>query len=77
MVYDGGDTSSGDGSMRNKRRIQREIESLFLARQKRRQGLAHLSIEQKIRILLAMQKMAGDLLPKRSGGIKHRMWDIL
>lgn len=62
--------------MRNNRRVQRGMESLFLAKQKRRRELAHLPIERKIRILLAMQEMAGDILPRRSGGIRYRMWDI-
>ena len=56
-------------------RMQRGVESLFLARQKRRRELARLPIERKIRILLALQKMAGDVR-SRAGGARRRPWKI-
>ncbi len=61
--------------MGSNRRMQREMESLFLLKQRRRRELAGLPIERKIRILLTMQKMADDIR-LRTGGARHRIWDI-
>ena len=76
MSYGTGGVSSGPVSMGSNRRMQREGEELFLAKQRRRRELAHLPVERKIRILIAMQKMAGDMRLKGSGRIKRRLWDI-
>ena len=61
--------------MENKRRIQKGAEALFRAKQKRRQELAKLPFERKIRILADLQKMANEIRAT-VGGIKRRSWDI-
>ncbi len=43
--------------------IPREVRKLFLAKRKRREELAHLPIEQKIQILIRLQKMASGIRP--------------
>ena len=47
--------------MKNKNRLQRRIELLFRAKQRRRRTLARLSFERKIHILLELQKIAGEI----------------
>ncbi len=53
-------TSRAD-SMERKNRLQRQIELLFEAKQRRRQTLARLPFERKIQILVELQKMASEI----------------
>lgn len=57
------------------RRIQKEAEELFRAKQRRRQELAKLPLESKIFILCRLQKLAEDIWGT-VGGTKRRTWDI-
>jgi len=61
--------------VQNERLIREEAEKLFRAKQRRRRELAGLPFEEKIRILIDLQKMASDIRAT-VGGIKRRPWDI-
>lgn len=61
--------------MESKRRMQKGAEALFRAKQRRRRELAKLPLEEKIRILADLQKMANEIRAT-VGGIKRRSWDI-
>jgi len=61
--------------MQNERLIREEAEKLFRAKQRRRRELASLPFEEKIRILIDLQKMASDIRAT-VGGTKRRPWDI-
>jgi len=50
------------------------VEALFKAKERRRRELAQLPIEEKIKILLQLQKMASPILSAR--GIKRTPWLI-
>lgn len=61
--------------MANRRAIPDEVKALFQAKQQRRQELAKLPIEEKIRIVCRLQRMAAAVHPPR-GRTKRRPWDI-
>jgi hypothetical protein len=61
--------------MANKNPLHMEVEALFHAKQKRRQALAKLPFEKKIKILLEMQKISHDLSRTKSRG-KPPLWNI-
>lgn len=61
--------------MRSNSRLKKGVERLFRAKQRRRMELARLPIEEKIRILLGMQKLVGGLRPA-ARGMKRRAWAI-
>jgi hypothetical protein len=75
MDYGKNGLNSGGDSMENKLLRQRETEKLFRAKQRRRQELAKLPFERKIRILIELQKIADDIRTTLRG-TKRRSWDI-
>lgn len=52
----------------------REIERLFAAKQRRRHELARLPIEEKLRAVVRLQKMAAPILRKRGAAV--RCWKL-
>lgn len=55
-------------------RLNPEIEKLFRAKEQRRTRLAALSFEEKVQVLVQLQKMAAPVLHARG---KHvRIWSI-
>jgi len=61
--------------MENKRQIGRLVKKLFLAKQQRRRKLARLPIEEKMRILIALQRMENDIRATL-GRSRRRPWNI-
>ena len=61
--------------MANKPRMPKEVERLFRAKEKRRAALAKLPIEEKIRIVVDLQKMANDIRAA-TGRRKRRVWEL-
>ena len=59
--------------MRSNPRVRKVVERLFLAKQRRRIELARLPIEEKVRILVKLQKIAEGIRP-RSGKMKPPVW---
>ena len=56
------------------KRNRNEINKIFKAKKKRRQELAKMPIEEKIRILVQLQKIAIPIFMAR--GIKKRLWSL-
>jgi hypothetical protein len=54
----------------------RQIEAIFRAKQNRRQELAKLPFDKKIKILVELQKTAYNLSNLKNRN-KRRIWDIL
>ena len=52
----------------------RELDELFAAKERRRQSLAKLPIEEKIRAVVRLQEMAEPILRQR--GKKVRCWRL-
>jgi hypothetical protein len=52
-----------------------EVQALFRAKQRRRRELARLPIEEKIRMLVEMQKVANDIRAA-TGRPNRRVWRI-
>jgi len=50
----------------------KQIEKIFKAKRKRRKELASLSVEEKFKILLQLQKLTSSILQSR--GIESRPW---
>jgi len=61
--------------MTDKKQLQLEVEALFIAKQNRRRELCCLPFEEKIRLLIEMQKMFQDLPGNKNRG-KQRVWAI-
>lgn len=61
--------------MANKNYVRSEAEILFRAKQQRRQELASLPFEEKIRILLELQKISRDVQNSKGKEEPH-VWDI-
>ena len=59
--------------MRSNPRVSKVVARLFLAKQRRRIELARLSIEEKVRVLVKLQKIAEGIRP-RSGRMKPPAW---
>lgn len=55
-------------------RNEKKIEDFFLAKRKRRQELAGLPIEEKVRILVQLQNIASAVYASR--GIKKKPWRL-
>lgn len=53
---------------------QTTIEGIFLAKKERRKQLSKLPIEDKVKILVQIQKMAMPILLAR--GIKKKVWKL-
>lgn len=56
------------------KRNKKTVEDLFRAKEERRRSLAKLPIEEKIKILVRMQKLAAPLLLAR--GLSRKPWKI-
>lgn len=50
------------------------VEKIFQAKRERRKKLARLSIEEKVKILVQMQKLALPILLER--GLKKKAWNL-
>lgn len=50
------------------------IEAIFQAKRQRRRDLARLPIEEKVKILLQLQKIAIPILSAR--GLKRKLWRL-
>ena len=61
----------GENSLNNKE----HIENIFETKQKRRKDLAALSIEEKVRILVQLQRIALPIYLAR--GLEKRAWELL
>ena len=57
------------------KQIQKYVQRLFRAKSQRRRGLAKLPFEEKILILIRLQKMAEGISSKE-GKAKARVWNI-
>jgi hypothetical protein len=55
-------------------RLNPEVARIFRAKEERRQRLAALPIEEKVRIVVKLQRMAAPLL--RARGHHVRVWEI-
>jgi hypothetical protein len=62
---------NGRGSLKTNKKT---IDTIFEAKQKRREYLAKLPIEEKIKILVELQKMAVPILKAR--GLKRNPWRL-
>ena len=51
-----------------------EVAKIFAAKRRRRQELAKLPVEEKVKILVQLQKIAIPILAQR--GIKHKPWVV-
>ena len=61
--------------MANKPRMPKEVKRLVRAKEKRRRALAELPIEEKIRIVVDLQKIANDIRAA-TGRRKRRVWEL-
>ncbi len=61
--------------MENREILQKEVEKLFRAKEKRRRELAKLPFEKKIHILIELQKIANDLTTAHARS-KLPAWNI-
>ena len=54
--------------------FKRSVKDIFLAKQKRRKYLAERPVEEKIKILVELQRIASPIL--RARGIRKEPWKI-
>ncbi len=53
---------------------KKKIKRIFDAKKQKRQNLARLPIEEKVKILIQLQKIAAPILAAR--GVKRKPWEI-